>query len=344
MAIGVSVIICCYNSAERLPETLKHLAAQQVPANIQWEVIVVDNASTDQTSDKAIEAWATNNIPGVGYSVLQEKLPGKNNALKTGIAAARYEYLIICDDDNWLNPNYIATAFNSMNADNLVGIIGGCGSFEPELPIKQAIENLKEYYINGPQHWAEEQHWVYGAGAVYRKSVFNLFANGKWPLITPGRVGGKLNGGEDAEMCFIAYLCGYKVIANDALTFKHFVPVKRQNLEYILDIRYWMSYSNVLLYSYFAMINNEQKPIEQVLSGWRTSIGKTLLKQSLLLSFRALKGLKMPALEQKLSFRANLGIFYSLLHNSKKIAKHHYSIKAALSQISKPQHPVIQVQ
>ena len=54
---GVSVIVCCYNSAERLPETLKYLSMQNVPENMPWEIIIVDNNSTDSTNDVAMEIW-----------------------------------------------------------------------------------------------------------------------------------------------------------------------------------------------------------------------------------------------------------------------------------------------
>jgi len=50
---GVSVIICCYNSVKRLPVTLAHLKSQVVFGQIPWEVIVIDNASTDRTAEVA---------------------------------------------------------------------------------------------------------------------------------------------------------------------------------------------------------------------------------------------------------------------------------------------------
>ena len=59
MNAGVSVVICCHNSAKRLPETLAHLAAQDVPVGTPWEVIVVDNCSTDGTSEVASRTWAS---------------------------------------------------------------------------------------------------------------------------------------------------------------------------------------------------------------------------------------------------------------------------------------------
>jgi glycosyltransferase involved in cell wall biosynthesis len=47
---GLSVIICCHNGASRLFATLSHLKAQQI-ANRQWEVLLVDNASTDGSGE-----------------------------------------------------------------------------------------------------------------------------------------------------------------------------------------------------------------------------------------------------------------------------------------------------
>ena len=47
MSKGVSVIVCCYNSALRLPETIRHIVQQETPAEIDWEVVIVNNSSTD---------------------------------------------------------------------------------------------------------------------------------------------------------------------------------------------------------------------------------------------------------------------------------------------------------
>ena len=45
--LGVSFLLCTYNGAPRLAETLACLAAQETPAGFPWEIIFVDNASTD---------------------------------------------------------------------------------------------------------------------------------------------------------------------------------------------------------------------------------------------------------------------------------------------------------
>ena len=52
---GISVVVCCYNSIARIGETLTYLSNQKVPADVAWEIVLVDNASTDRTADFARE-------------------------------------------------------------------------------------------------------------------------------------------------------------------------------------------------------------------------------------------------------------------------------------------------
>jgi len=56
--LGVSIVICCHNSARLLPKTLSHLKRQRVPDGLSWEVVIVDNASTDDTGRIARGCWA----------------------------------------------------------------------------------------------------------------------------------------------------------------------------------------------------------------------------------------------------------------------------------------------
>ena len=121
-AVGISVIICCYNSSKRLPDTLKHLASQKLAKDINWEVIVIDNASTDDTAVIAQREWDSYRQLSPAFTVLKEPRPGKNFAFKTGVYAAKYEYLLTCDDDNWLSPDYIKLAFDFMYAYARAGL------------------------------------------------------------------------------------------------------------------------------------------------------------------------------------------------------------------------------
>lgn len=78
---GISIVICCYNSAQRLPLTLVHLAAQKVADNFPWEVIVVNNASTDNTEEAAFSSWDRESIE---MRVVYEPQPGLSYARHRG--------------------------------------------------------------------------------------------------------------------------------------------------------------------------------------------------------------------------------------------------------------------
>jgi glycosyltransferase involved in cell wall biosynthesis len=332
--LGVSVIICCYNSTSRLPETLKHLAKQQVPAHIGWEVIVVDNASTDNTAAVAREIWTEFNLHSNSFTVTSQPLAGLKNAREKGIATAKYEYLLFCDDDNWLSESYVNTAFNIMQTDGFIGILGGYGVLEAEQPALLYNERLQQVTVCGKQIWAAEQHWVYGAGSIHRKSILLKLQNAGWEQITIGRTGKSLTSGEDVEMCFMTFLLGYKITTDDRLKFQHFIPLSRQSIAYILNLQYWLSYSNILLYSYFHILHNEPEPIERATKNWLATITKTVIKQKILLLMQTVLKRRPLSIDQQTSFRSNLGTFYSLLTNRKKIIAHHYQIKQILSDQS----------
>ena len=48
--MDVTLLVCTWNRAERLDETLTSLARRNVPSGVRWEVVVVDNNSTDDTA------------------------------------------------------------------------------------------------------------------------------------------------------------------------------------------------------------------------------------------------------------------------------------------------------
>ncbi|HQZ69523.1 MAG TPA: glycosyltransferase, partial [Planctomycetaceae bacterium] len=100
----ISVILCTYNGASRLPATLEKLAAQTLPAECLWEVILIDNASTDDTP--VVARQIATNFP-VPLRVLHEPQPGKANALHTAFREAAGEYYCVVDDDNLLESEYL---------------------------------------------------------------------------------------------------------------------------------------------------------------------------------------------------------------------------------------------
>lgn len=93
--IFLSIIIPAYNEAKRLPNTLEQVFAFLVTQPYSYEVLVVENGSTDNTYELAKEY--IKKYPAL--QVLHEENRGKGNAVRHGMVQARGEYRFICDAD-----------------------------------------------------------------------------------------------------------------------------------------------------------------------------------------------------------------------------------------------------
>lgn len=239
MQLGVSVIICCYNSAARLPATLKYLAGQQVPPGIQWELVLVNNCSKDNTISVAEEEWGKYGIT-TKMSIVDEQRPGLANAREAGIHAAAYEYLIFCDDDNWLCENYVATAFEIMNTHAGVGLAGGYGNAVCEITPPEWFEEKKGGYAvtTGviPTGDITANGHVCGAGMVLRKSVLQSFYKAGFRSLLTDRNGEALTSGGDAELSKWHILAGYTLWFDERLKFDHFIPKERLTTAYVTKL------------------------------------------------------------------------------------------------------------
>ncbi|MCJ8165337.1 glycosyltransferase family 2 protein [Pontibacter sp. E15-1] len=233
MENGITIVVCTYNGASLLPETLAHIAQQQVPPHISWEVIVVDNASTDNTSEVIRAEWAKHR-QDVAFSLLHQPRQGLTFARELALKEARYSYILFCDDDNWLAPNYVGIAHELMEEHESIGVLGGYGELVYEVP-PSAWAAALPLFANGRQAKQSGKVWrnaVYGAGCVIRKAAFDeLFAAGFEPMLTD-RSASKLTSGGDYEMCYGLVLAGYDIWYDERLLFKHFMPKKRLEWAY----------------------------------------------------------------------------------------------------------------
>ncbi|WKN44449.1 glycosyltransferase [Tunicatimonas pelagia] len=251
---GVSVIVCCYNSASRLPQTLKHIAQQKVSNNTSWEVIVVDNASTDNTAGVASQLWQEYGQPTT-LKIIYERQAGLSFARHAGFTSAKYEYCLFCDDDNWLGENYVASVFQIMEKDDRIGVLGGIGEAVCEIEPPEWFEAKQASYAVGSQSLAEgdithSRGFVYGAASTYRKSVYwSLRKNGYEGFLT-GRKGGKMTAGDDSELCYNYAIKGYKIYYSPRLKFKHFIPANRLTESYYQKMCEGFTNSRVVLTLY----------------------------------------------------------------------------------------------
>jgi len=250
---GVSVIICCYNSEKRLPDTLKHLANQEVPNSINWEVILVDNNSSDNTSIVARQIWETN-WGSTQLEIIQQPVPGLYHARELGIKKARFEYIIFCDDDNWLNSDYVEKVYNILSINPNIGILGGqtYGVYEKMAP--EWFLKFSNFFAIGKQNnetgWINKNQWgVWGAASAYNKTIFNKLDSIGFKPILLGRTGKKMTSGEDREVCLIAKKLGFGIYYDSMLLSAHYMPSSRFSKAKFFEMCFWNGY-NLPLYVY----------------------------------------------------------------------------------------------
>lgn len=95
----LSVIIPAYNEAQRLPNTLEQVKEYLTDQSFTSEIIVVENASQDNTCQVAKEFAAQHGSARLPISVLDEPQKGKGAAVKKGMLAANGDYRFMCDAD-----------------------------------------------------------------------------------------------------------------------------------------------------------------------------------------------------------------------------------------------------
>lgn len=233
---GVSVVICCHNSASRIPQTLRHLQVQTGTFGIPWEVILVNNGSTDDTEAVAQRVWAES--APVDLRIVDEPQPGLNHARLRGLMESRFEFLSLIDDDNWVAPDWVRKVFTILSTKPSVAACGGRGSAVSETAPPFWFPMFESAFAVGPQGEREgvvpkERAFLYGAGLTVRASVWRrLLADGH-RMVLSDRKGNSLSSGGDSELCHALVLAGWKLWYDPSLTFHHFIPESRLRWDYL---------------------------------------------------------------------------------------------------------------
>ncbi|WP_298287504.1 glycosyltransferase [uncultured Lutibacter sp.] len=234
---SISVIICCYNSSKLICKTLDHIGKQVLKREDSFEVIIVDNASTDETAVTANKFWNDNYYDKALLTIINENKQGIAYARKSGVLASKSDILLFCDDDNWLDKNYISIALKYMKSNPKIGVLGGHndGYLEIEEPVWW--QSKETGYAVGKQSEDNgditQRGYVWGAGMVFRKVILeHLYLNGFKSLLV-GREGKLLGAGDDSELCKWAIIQGYYLWYSKELKLTHFITKERLTKKYL---------------------------------------------------------------------------------------------------------------
>lgn len=290
---GISVIICCYNSSSRIKPTLEHLALQDIDEEVPCEIIVVNNASTDDLQVVVEDTWSKCGSP-YPLKVVFELTPGLAFARRCGVQQAKYSYGVFCDDDNWLAPSYLTKVAETFDAKPKVGLVGGCSTpvFESEPPA-WFYTRCSSYAIGvqAPETGdITHRGFVWGAGMGFRLNILkNIYEAGISPLVS-GRTKTALTSGDDGELGAWFIFAGYRIWYDSELKFQHFIPERRLSASYYrsyFETDYptlWRLYRYYIVARYGVFDNPRKKMISKtfpIIQRFKSLLILLYLKESL---------------------------------------------------------------
>lgn len=268
-AEGVSIVICCHNSSERLGQTLSCLVSQNVQANFKWEVVVVDNASTDNIIGYINTLKIDTIIPDL--RIVYEPKLGLNYAKERGVAESKYEYICFVDDDNWVCPDWVRLVAEILNDNPDVAACGGRSEavFEVEPPLW--FDRFAYCYAVGAQRQVNTDilgvgQCLWGAGFSVRRSALTDLEKHGFKHMLSGRKGRSLSSGEDTELSLALKLRGWRLLYDERLKLQHYMPASRLRWVYLRQLNYSFGLSSPLLdlYVYSEYLRSSNNSIIKV--------------------------------------------------------------------------------
>ena len=247
---GLSLILCTHNGASRLPETLAHLKLQKLPRT-SCEVLLIDNASTDNTAKVALSFWGDAHIP---LRVVQEPKLGLQRARERGLQEARYDFLAFVDDDNWLSPDWVQIANEVLTNDPSIGALGSICEPVFEVPEPEWFGDFHSSYAiltdADLKRFEGSPEYLYGAGLCIRRRAWTQLIQGGFHSLLADRVGRRLSGGGDTELTLAIRFAGWTIRVEPRLRLQHFMPAERLRWEYLRRLQRGYGASQALLDAY----------------------------------------------------------------------------------------------
>lgn len=222
----ISIVVSTYNRAALLEPALRALLDDQVAGDVVYEVIFVDNNSSDSTRD-VLESFAAEGDPRFRH--LFEARQGVSNGRNAGIRASSAPIIAFTDDDIRVAPNWVATIKRLFDEHPEIDCVGG-----PVQPIWEVP----------PPRWLDTRHWSPIAVTDYGPGRFEIDADRPRVLLTSNlafrrRVFSTIDGfspefprGQDHELQLRYWLAGGRSLYASDLVVWTEVPAARMKKGY----------------------------------------------------------------------------------------------------------------
>lgn len=234
----ISLVIATYNGADSLPTTLESLTHQTLDREL-WEVVIVNNNSTDATARVVGEFAAAH--PEISLKLVDEPNQGLSWARNRGIDESVGDYIVIIDDDETACPDLMREYFDFL--DTHPHIVAAGGKITPRYPAKRPkwLSRITERPIAGTLNLGDEikafpeGKYFGGGNMALRRTAIDYYGKFDTNL---GRRGSKLLGGEEKELYMRYYASGEDIYYLPKAEIFHNINTERLTKPYFKAVCY----------------------------------------------------------------------------------------------------------
>ena len=251
----VSIAVPIYNGAARLPALFAHLDRLEGSPGLSWEIIAIDNNSTDGTGDwlrsrEELHGRLEPDRPSLVYAV--EPRQGAAWARLRAMAIARGDWVFFLDDDNWPEPDWLRRAWEFVQDRPRLAAVGGkvCGNYGSHHGGHHGGVTLPPQFDRVEGFWAVRTYERFGDRAArFNPALLQLppaaalmVRRRAWLDCVPdrpgltGKVPGRLVQGDDYEPLLYLARSGWEIWFCPALVTHHQIGAGRLTLPYALDL------------------------------------------------------------------------------------------------------------
>jgi glucosyl-dolichyl phosphate glucuronosyltransferase len=229
--VKITVILCTFNRCKSLARALESLALSVMPISTEWNVVVVDNNSKDQTRD-VVDGFCRR-FPD-RFSYLFEPKQGKSYALNTGIERATGDVIAFMDDDVEVDRNWLRDLTAPLMQE---GWAGSGGRILPERGfVPQCWMDLSSRHGLAPlamfdvgREACELKEPPFGTNMAFRKEMFTK--HGKFRTDLGPQPGSEIRS-EDSEFGSRLLASGERLRYEPSAIVYHAVPENRTRRKY----------------------------------------------------------------------------------------------------------------
>ena len=223
--MNASIIICTRNRSAHLCETLRSLSGVSVPPGVTSELIVVDNASTDDTWEVA-SSFPLGNMP---VRPVRERMAGQSRARNTGLAASTGDIILFTDDDLRFPGDWLEVMCRPLLAGTAQAVAGSV-VLAPHLE-RPWMEPIHRYWLAATEADAPgKRHNMVGANMAFLRTVL-----ARVPGFDPDLGPGALGFADDTLFSRQLWAAGFHIVPEGTAAVQHHFQPERLTRASLLD-------------------------------------------------------------------------------------------------------------